>query len=163
LGVVPNGSTALLDGIYLAISQMKRAKYARKALLIIWDGGDNHSRYDELEVTDFVEESDVLIYSIGTYGEFFQGEEERRGAPLLLSDISDLTGGRLFTVNSPKELANVGVKIGAELRSKSVPGYRPETPVRDGRWHKIRVKLLSPKRFPKLQVNAKKGYYAPAR
>jgi len=46
VSLVPQGSTALLDGIYLAISQMKNARYSRKARLVISDGGDNHSRYD---------------------------------------------------------------------------------------------------------------------
>ena len=50
VSLVPQGSTALLDGIYLAVSQMKNARYSRKALLIISDGGDNHSRYDEGEI-----------------------------------------------------------------------------------------------------------------
>jgi Ca-activated chloride channel homolog len=162
VSLVPQGSTALLDGIYLAMSQMKSAKYARKALLIISDGGDNSSRYDEREITDLVKESDVLIYSIGIYDEYFQSEEERRG-PVLLSDISDLTGGRLLTVNNPKDLADAALKVGAELRSKYVLGYRPQTPIRDGKWHKIRVKLLTPKGLPRVQINAKKGYYAPAR
>jgi len=44
---VPKGRTALLDAIYLGISKMRQAKYTKKALLIISDGGDNHSRYTE--------------------------------------------------------------------------------------------------------------------
>ena len=39
------GRTALLDAIYLALHEMKKAKNPRKALLIISDGGDNSSRY----------------------------------------------------------------------------------------------------------------------
>jgi Ca-activated chloride channel homolog len=161
VSLAPQGSTALLDGIYLAMSQMTSAKYARKALLIISDGGDNSSRYDEREITDLVKESDVLIYSIGLYDDFFQSEEERMG-PVLLSDISDLTGGRLLTVSNPGDLADAALTIGAELRSKYVLGYRPQTPLRDGKWHKLRVKLLSPKGPPRVQISAKKGYYAPA-
>jgi Ca-activated chloride channel family protein len=38
---VPKGRTALLDAIYLGISKMRQAKHAKKALLIISDGGDN--------------------------------------------------------------------------------------------------------------------------
>jgi Ca-activated chloride channel homolog len=156
------GSTALLDGIYLAISQMKHAKYSRKALLIISDGGDNHSRYGEREIVDLVKESDVIIYSIGIYDQYFQSEEERLG-PQLLSDVSELTGGRLFTVNNPNGLANVASDIGAELRSQYVLGYSLKTPLRDGKWHKIKVKFLRPKGLPRVQVNARKGYYAPSR
>src|SRR6201987_2523191 len=42
---IPKHRTALLDAIYMGVSKMRQAKYAKKALLIISDGGDNHSRY----------------------------------------------------------------------------------------------------------------------
>src|SRR6266849_1644488 len=42
-----HGRTALLDAIYLGLSQMRGAHNAKRALLIISDGGDNHSRYNE--------------------------------------------------------------------------------------------------------------------
>ena len=44
---VPKGRTALLDAIYLGMNRMRKAKHEKKALLIISDGGDNHSRYTE--------------------------------------------------------------------------------------------------------------------
>lgn len=47
---VPRGRTALLDSIYLGISKMRQAKHQKKALLIISDGGDNHSRHSESEI-----------------------------------------------------------------------------------------------------------------
>src|SRR5438270_8781923 len=47
---VPKGRTALLDAIYLGLSKMRQAKYEKRALLIISDGGDNHSRYTESEI-----------------------------------------------------------------------------------------------------------------
>src|ERR1700746_2001567 len=86
---VPKGRTALLDGIYLGLRQMSQAKYEKKALLIISDGGDNHSRYTESEVKNLVKESDVQIYAIGVYDHYFPTEEERLG-PQLLNDIADL-------------------------------------------------------------------------
>ena len=39
------GRTALLDAVYMAVHEMKKAKNPRKALLLISDGGDNSSRY----------------------------------------------------------------------------------------------------------------------
>ena len=44
---------------------MKKAHNAKKALLIISDGGDNHSRYTENEIKSIVKEADVQIYGIG--------------------------------------------------------------------------------------------------
>jgi Ca-activated chloride channel family protein len=157
---VPKGRTALLDAIYLGMNRMRKAKYEKKALLIISDGGDNHSRYTEGEIKSMVREADVQIYAIGLYDRDFKTPEEREG-PQLLTDISDVTGGRTFAIGSPNELADVATKIGIELRNQYVLGYRPSNPARDGKWRKIKVKLNPPKGLPPLHVYAKTGYYAP--
>jgi Ca-activated chloride channel family protein len=157
--IVPKGRTALLDAIYLGITKMRQAKYPKKALLIISDGGDNHSRYTEGEIRSLVKEADTLIYAIGIYDHYFPTEEERLG-PALLSEVTEVTGGRAFTIDNPNDLADVATKIGIELRNQYVLGYRPKNPTYDGKWHKIKVKLIPPKGLPPLQVHAKQGYYA---
>ena len=158
---VPKGRTALLDAIYLGVSKMRQAKYPKRALLIISDGGDNHSRYTEGETKSVVKEADVLIYAIGVYDHYFPTTEERLG-PQLLSDVTGLTGGRSFTIDNPNDLADVATKIGIELRNQYVIGYRPKNPMHDGKWRKIKVKLTPPKGLPPLKVFAKTGYYAPS-
>jgi Ca-activated chloride channel family protein len=157
---VPRRRTALLDAIYMGVTKMRQAKYAKKALLIISDGGDNHSRYTESEIKALVKEADVMVYAIGIYDRYFPTEEERLG-PELLGEIAELTGGRAFTVENPNDLADVATKIGVELRNQYVLGYRPSKVVRDGKWRKIKVKLLPPKGLPPLRVYARTGYYAP--
>jgi Ca-activated chloride channel family protein len=157
---VPRRMTALLDAIYMGVSKMRQAKYAKKALLIISDGGDNHSRYTENEIKALVKEADVMVYAIGIYDRYFPTEEERLG-PALLGEVAELTGGRAFTVENPNDLADVATKIGVELRNQYVLGYRPTKVVRDGKWRKIKVKLLPPKGLPPLRVYARTGYYAP--
>src|SRR5207244_9209890 len=64
---VPQGRTALLDAIYMGLSKMKDAHNSKKALLVISDGGDNHSRYTENEIKSTVKEADVQIYAIGIF------------------------------------------------------------------------------------------------
>ena len=158
---VPRKRTALLDAIYMGVSKMRKAKFAKKALLIISDGGDNHSRYTEGEIKSVVKEADVMVYAIGIYDRYFSSQEERLG-PQLLSDITELTGGRAFTIDNPNDLGDVATKIGVELRNQYVLGYRPSKVVRDGKWRKIKVKLMPPKGLPPLRVYARTGYYAPA-
>ena len=157
---VPRRRTALLDAIYMGVSKMREAKYPKKALLIISDGGDNHSRYTENEIKALVKEADVMVYAIGIYDRYFQTQEERLG-PELLGEIAELTGGRAFTVENPNDLADVATKIGVELRNQYVLGYRPTVVARDGKWRKIKVKLLPPKGLPPLRVYARTGYYGP--
>jgi Ca-activated chloride channel homolog len=157
---IPRGRTALLDAIYMGLNKMKDAHNAKKALLIISDGGDNHSRYTENEIKSTVKEADVQIYAIGIFTQNPTQPEEVSG-PGLLTEITEVTGGRMFTISNPNELADVATKIGIELRNQYVLGYRPTNKTRDGRWRKIKVKLIPPKGLPHLNVFAKTGYYAP--
>ncbi len=153
------GMTSLLDAIYMGMEEMHHAKYDRKALLIISDGGDNHSRYTEGEIKSAVQEADVQVYAIGIFDANPRTPEERFG-PVMLTDITDVTGGRTFTLDNVNDLPDVAAKIGIELRNQYVLAYAPVKKIKDGKWHKISVKLLPPKGLPYLHVHAKKGYYA---
>ena len=96
----PKGRTALLDAIYLGLSQMRGAHNAKRALLIISDGGDNHSRYSENDIKRFVKEADSQLYAIGIFdalGYRDRTPEELNG-PSLLSEMTEMTGGRVFPV-----------------------------------------------------------------
>jgi Ca-activated chloride channel family protein len=157
----PKGTTALLDAIYLGIKKMRQAQFARKALLVISDGGDNHSRYTLGEIRRTMREADTLIYSIGIYDREFASYEELVG-PILLDTISTETGGEMFTINNPKDFANIAARIGIELRHQYLLAYRPLNPKYDGKWHKIKVKVTPQRRLARLDVHAKRGYYAPA-
>ena len=161
LYTLPKGRTALLDAIYMGLSKMRRAKYARKALLIISDGGDNHSRYTQGEIESTVKESDVAVYAVGIYDRYFATQEEMLG-PGLLERIAELTGGRSFTIENPNDLSRVARTIGSALRNQYVLGYSPRNLERNGKWRKIKVKLRLSKRLPPLHVYVKSGYYAPS-
>jgi Ca-activated chloride channel family protein len=157
------GRTALLDAVYLGLSQMRGAHNAKRALLIISDGGDNHSRYSENDVKNFLKEADCQLYAIGIYdpiGIRSRTSEELNG-PSLLSEMTEMTGGRVFPVANIGELPDIAAKIGMELRNQYVLGYKPSNAQRNGLWRKIKVKLKPPKGLPPLNVFAKTGYYAP--
>ncbi|MGH9493377.1 MAG: VWA domain-containing protein [Candidatus Sulfotelmatobacter sp.] len=153
------GSTALLDAIYMGVEKLRHAKYARKALLVISDGGDNHSRYTEGEIKNAVRESDVTIYAVGTYDRYATTQEEALG-PKLLTTLAELTGGQAFVLSNANDMPQVARTIGMQLRHQYVLAYTPQSAPRDGRWHKISVKLRLPKKFPFLHVDARLGYYA---
>jgi len=159
-----HGRTALLDAVYLGLSQMRGAHNAKKALLIISDGGDNHSRYNEGDIKNYVKEADVQIYAIGIYdplGYRNRTPEELNG-PSLLTEMTEMTGGRAFPVENLNDLPDTAAKIGMELRNQYVLGYKPSNRTRDGKWRKIKVKLRPPKGLPPLSVYAKTGYYSPS-
>jgi len=160
----PKGRTALLDAIYLGLSQMRGAHNAKRALLILSDGGDNHSRYNESDIKRLVKEADTQLYAIGIFdplGYRNRSPEELSG-PSLLSEVTEMTGGRVFAVEKLDELPDIASKIGMELRNQYVLGYRPSNKAHDARWRKLKIKLRAPKGLPPLNVYSKTGYYAPS-
>jgi Ca-activated chloride channel family protein len=160
---VPKGRTALLDAIYLGLSQMHGAHSGRRALLILSDGGDNHSRYSEKDLKLLVREADTQLYAIGIFDplEYRAQTVEELNGPSLLSEITEMTGGRLFAVENLNELPDIAEKIAMELRNQYILGYRPSNKAHDARWRKIKIRLRAPKGLPPLNVFSKSGYYAP--
>ena len=160
----PRGRTALLDAVYLGLSQMRAACNPRRALLILSDGGDNHSRYTESDVKRLVREADTQLYAIGIFDplEYRSRTPEELFGPSLLSEITEMTGGRLFVVENPNELPDTAAKIGMELRNQYILGYRPSNKAHDAKWRKIKISLRAPKGLPPLKVYSKTGYYAPS-
>jgi Ca-activated chloride channel family protein len=163
LTVKSGGRTALLDAIYLGLSGMKKATTNRRALLVISDGGDNHSRYTENDIKKAVKESDVQIYAVGIFEPMSSRARttEEAGGPGLLAELAEVSGGRMFSVENTNELPDIAEKISIELRNQYVLGYKPSNLIRDGRWRRIKVKLNPPKGLPPLQIYARTGYYAP--
>jgi len=158
----PKGRTALLDAIYLGLSQMRGARNGKRALLVISDGGDNHSRYNEKDIRNFLQEADCQLYVMGVFdaNDMARTDEERYG-PTLLSELAEMTGGRVFPVSNLNDLTDIASKIGMELRNQYVLTYKPNDAKRNGTWRKIKVKLVPPKGLPPLSVYAKTGYRAP--
>lgn len=159
LRMKPYGRTALLDAVHMSIKQMKKAAKPRKALLVLSDGGDNQSRHSLREVEQTLVESDVQLYAMGIYshvpGRKLSAEE--RNGPRLLADISERTGGRLYTVTKADELPAISARISKELRTQYVLGFTPAALARDGKYHRIKVKVKN----PELHVYARAGYFAP--
>ncbi len=156
------GRTALFDAIYLGLSEMRGAHNSRKALLIISDGGENHSRYSEGDIREYLKESDVQLYAIGVYeplADRDRTQEEGEG-PALLEELAQMSGGRVFPVSNLNELPDIATKISMELRNQYVLGYIPSDEKNNGKWRKIKVRLVPPRGLPPLTVYYKHGYYA---
>jgi len=159
---IPSGSTAMLDAISMAMMRMHQAKYKRRALLIISDGGDNNSHHKYREIKSLVRDSDVEVYAIGLFDtSFFNTFEESIGKKWL-SGITDATGGRTITVDSIDKMADAATTISRELRSQYVLGYRPSNALSDGKRRQIKVHVInSSASTVQLQAYYKRGYIIP--
>jgi len=169
----PGGLTALFDTVYLGLSRMREAQWPRRALLILSDGVDNHSRYSEKDLMSVALEADVQIYTIvvdsGLAGlgtsitpyrpalikKPWDRAGERQG-PEMLEKLSDQTGGLYFRVRNTDEAKEDAIKAGRALRNEYVIGYRPPDSGISGRWHRIRVKSKA----SNVHVHARNGYYS---
>lgn len=143
--VKPFGYTALLDAIHMGLAKLRSARYPRRALLIISDGGDNSSRRKMREIKSEVEEADVQVYAIGLFDDgipVLKSLDEKLGKRVL-SEVTDASGGRTITVENLAKLPEVARTISIEMRNRYLLGYRPTKAVRDGRWHKIKVRVGS--------------------
>ena len=153
-----HGKTALIDGIQLAMRQLRKARNSRRALLVVSDGGDNNSRLSESELLSIAREADVQIYGIGIHDNPRAPEEA--GGTMLLEKLSQATGGLHFVVRNPDDLRDIAAKIGVALHDQYLIGYYPP-PGPEGKWREIRVQIAAPKQWPRLQVYARRGYYGP--
>ena len=159
----PDGHTALLDAIYMAIAKMRNARYQRRALLIISDGGDNHSRYGLKEIRRLVEEANVEVYAVGMFDSaLFRSFEEFMGKRWL-AEITDVTGGETVAAAGLEKVPEIAAAISRQMRTQYVLGYRPQSKDRDSKWRKIKVDVTPSPGSPRPQAHYKKGYLAAAR
>lgn len=159
------GLTALLDGVEVGLEEMKHAKNARKAMVLISDGGDNNSRYKPDEIQNLVREADVQVYCMGVFEPFSSlglGAAELSG-PRLLTELAEQTGGRAYPARSFAALPTIARKIAIELRNQYVLAYAPSKQERDGKYRKVDVKLSAPPGLPSLKAHWRLGYYALAK
>jgi len=161
MSIQPGGSTSMLDAVYMAESLLRSARYQRKAIVIFSDGGDNASRYTLHDVKRLVAESDVQIYAIGLFETFFFNTIEEKLGKKWLSEITDRTGGRTLAVENRSKVPEAAAAVSRELRAEYLLGYKPTS--FDGKWRKIKVRVISPTGDERLQAYYKRGYYSPER
>jgi Ca-activated chloride channel family protein len=150
------GLTALFDAVYMATNEIRKSKLIKKALILISDGGENHSRYSLAEVKSALSETDALLYAIGPSPDSRGGDDN--GA--LLKHLAEHTGGRLIQIGA-SDVADLAQKVIIDLRNRYVLSYSPKDTSRDGKYHAIQVQLVAPKDLGKLTAHWRTGYYAP--
>jgi Ca-activated chloride channel family protein len=168
----PGGLTALIDTIYLGLNSMCKAQHPRRALLVISDGVENHSRYSKAELIRVSLEADVQVYTIvldnpsAASGNTVPlrpapaakpwDQARQREGPQMLEELSTRTGGLHFVVHKDAEAKEAAIKAGRAIRNEYVIGYQPPDSGLSGKWHRVRVKSD----VPKVNVYARSGYYS---
>ncbi|HLJ90747.1 MAG TPA: VWA domain-containing protein [Candidatus Angelobacter sp.] len=147
----PKG-TLLFDAIYLASSDVLGKQVGRKAMVVLTDGVDEGSRLKLRDAIEAAQKADVICYVLLLSDPQFGSNMHD------MHEIAEQTGGRAIAVNRPDKIGDAFEQISRELRNQYSVGYSPENAVNDGKFRKIEVKSKGPR---KVQIQARKGYYAP--
>ena len=161
--VKAQGETALYDAIYLGIEKALQGRHRRRALLLISDGQDNASRYSLAQVRQRLKEADLQLYAIGItrpgLSDKAELREQQRGQ-MILQELAQLTGGQAFFISTEAELEQATSRVALELRSQYSLGYTPTNRQRDGKWRKIKVRILPSAEMPSVTIRVREGYFA---
>lgn len=155
------GYTHLYDAIWLAStdSSLMPSQVGRKVLIVLTDGMDEGSKESLESSIAAAQRADVIIYAINiadprmysTYGSFggYNGES-------VLKKMAEATGGEYLRVGRSKDTAEAFAEIERQLRTQYLLGFTPSTGARDGRYHRLRVRVNN----KDYRVQARQGYYA---
>jgi Ca-activated chloride channel family protein len=143
-----DGLTALIDTVYGSLQELRRGVHPRKALVVVSDGMDNHSRYTGGELLRRAMESDAQIYTIATVAAVNPVQapkplimtEAKRGQ-VFLEELAEKTGGMSFVASRETDIARAVASIDQALRNQYVIGYVPGGGRDSGQWRKIKVKV----------------------
>src|SRR5258706_1216161 len=149
------GRTSLYDALIAGLDHLRSGTRARKALVVISDGGDNASEATLQQVLTRARESNAAIYTVGIYD-----ETDVEKNPGVLKSLARTTGGERFLPRSPGELMQACQRIARDIRSGYTLGYVP--PDRDGAYHRVRVEI-APGDARRLSVRTRPGYFAAGR
>ncbi len=150
----PDGQTALYDAVATALAHLEGGQRARKAILLVSDGGDTCSRRKLKEVIQLVQESRATLYTIGIFDD---NDPDRN--PGVLQRLSAISGGESFLPKSLDEITPVCRKIATDIRKRYTVGYIPTRSGVAG-VRKLRVVATAPQ-HGKLTVQTRTSYQSP--
>lgn len=147
------GQTAIRDAVYLAAervseyeSEKKGVDRKRRAIILVTDGEDRNSVYNEQQLFEQLRESDVQIYTVGFVNELskeggFIKKSPMEQAKNFLNRLSQETGGKAYFPNSLSELSNIARDIAKDLRTQYLVSYEPSNDKKDGTFRNIKVNV----------------------
>lgn len=141
----PSGGTGLVDASFASI-MLAESDVGRSLVLVFSDGLDTASWLLPKSVLDVARRSDAVVYGV-TAGRLRRGD--------FLRDLSELTGGQLYEVESTADLGPIFVGVLEEFRHRYLLSYSPRGVSTDG-WHRLEVRV----KRRGVTVKARPGYLA---
>lgn len=170
---VEGGQTAIRDAVYLSAEHVADYKKGdalddrrRRALILVTDGEDRASFYNDDQLFARLREDDVQIFVIGFVKELDKEgglirKSPRDKAVNLLERMAKETGGRVFFPDSLTELPQIADEITRDLRTQYRVAYNPTNKARDGSYRAVRVNIADTDSRDKRIAITRPGYTAP--
>jgi Ca-activated chloride channel homolog len=148
---IEGGQTAIIDAVYLAAQKVtdyeklqNKVDRKRRALILVSDGEDVSSYYNQQQLFDLLRESEVQIYVVGFVKDLsaekgFITKSKQGKAKAFLEKLAIETGGKAYFPNAVSELNGIARDIASELRTQYSIGYLPSNDREDGTFRNIKV------------------------
>ncbi len=162
---IDGGKTAIIDAIYLAAERVDEYEKSidpndrkRRALILVSDGEDRDSYYNEQQLFQLLREIDVQIFAVGFVNELDDdgsliSKSPRKKAQNFLQRLADETGGKAYFPEGVGQLNGIAQDIARELRTQYSIGYEPTNTNKDGSLRKIKVVIADgPKNQKRIAV-----------
>ena len=162
---VEGGQSAVIDALYLSANEIakreKADKTSRNALILISDGEDRDSFYNQKQLFELFKGSDTQIFTIGLIGQF-QDAKSKSAAKNFINQLALETGGAAFFVNGKKDELVAALKgVLTELNSQYVIGYVSTNQKRDGKSRKLTVQIADGAKGEKRQPTLRDSFVVP--
>lgn len=153
------GATHLWDAIYLACNEVLSQQVGRKALLVVTDGDDEGSSYNDQDALRAALDANTIVFAIIDADPSFYGMGGfgYSGASRL-EHLAEESGGRGFPARH-KDLAQTFAMVNDQLRTQYSLAYTSDHPDLDGTYRTIKVSLVGPG-MQDYRVRARSGYFA---
>jgi Ca-activated chloride channel family protein len=146
---IEGGQTAVIDAVYLAADRVNeyekvRNDTKRRALVLVSDGENRHSVYDEKQLFQLLRETNVQIYAVGFIEDLDKDgsvirDSSYKKSKKFLTRLAEETGGKVYFPSSINDLDGIAVDIAKELRTQYSIGYIPTNDKNDGTFRDIKV------------------------
>ena len=166
--------TNLYDALSFTIDRMKNVG-GRKAILAIVTGYDTFSKLTYGQMLKIAKGSNTPVYPVSIlewvslrYGDSIDTLQARNA----LNSIARYSGGEAYFPRFQGALPDIYRQIAGRLRHQYSLGFIPTDSSKDGKYHKLDIKLVDAQGNPliitnkkgkkiKYRVDARQGYYAP--
>jgi Ca-activated chloride channel family protein len=121
----PGTGTSLYDAVYLGSAALEaRPAGRRRVIVLVTDAGETTSRSDFESARQAALRSGAMLYTILVRPVKSESGRNTAGEHALAA-ITDVTGGAMYTADSPGQLPGIFDRINRELRTQYLLGYYP--------------------------------------